>query len=150
MAKKVRCTFSIIAEIGKKSILEVRWLLPVGIPRSVRCGAWHCAAELRQQRRGQSPRRRRGPMPTAQQVAVPLLVAVLAAADAHVQPTRRLQGHGPKHGQNCSCAPGSRAAESYHIHVMFYPHDAPNVRADDPAGNNPNNAANAAAGEVHT
>ena len=85
-------------------------------------------------------------MPTAQQVAVPLLVAVLAAADAHVQPTRRLQGHGPsKHGQNCSCVPGSRPAESYHIHVMFYPHDAPNVRADDPAGNNPNNAANAAA-----
>lgn len=86
---------------------------------------------------------------TVQQVAVPLLIAVLTAAHAHVQPTRRLQGHGPKHGhaggQNCSCVPGSRPAESYHIHVMFYPMDAPNVNPDDPAGNNPNNAENAAA-----
>ena len=37
VAKKVRCTFSITAEIGKKSILEVRWLLPDALPRSVRC-----------------------------------------------------------------------------------------------------------------
>ena len=48
MAKKVRCTFSITAEIGKKSILEVRWLLPVGIPRSVRDVLWNgrCAPNL--------------------------------------------------------------------------------------------------------
>ena len=67
-------------------------------------------------------------------------------SEAHVQPTRRLQGHGDKHGHpNCSCIPGSRPAESYHIHVMFYGPDAPDVNPRDPAGNNPNNAAGAGA-----
>jgi hypothetical protein len=36
VAKKVRCTFSITAEIGKKSILDVTHLLPGGIARYVR------------------------------------------------------------------------------------------------------------------
>ena len=36
MAKKCARTFSIVVEKGKKSILEVRHLLPVGIARSVR------------------------------------------------------------------------------------------------------------------
>ena len=36
MAKKARCTFSITAEIGKKSILDVSHLLPDALPRSVR------------------------------------------------------------------------------------------------------------------
>jgi hypothetical protein len=35
VAKKVRCTFSITAEIGKKSILDVSHLLPDALPRSV-------------------------------------------------------------------------------------------------------------------
>lgn len=35
MAKKCARTFSIVVEKGKKSILEVRHLLPVGIARSV-------------------------------------------------------------------------------------------------------------------
>ena len=38
MAKKCARTFSIVVEKGKKSILEVRWLLPVGIARYVRPG----------------------------------------------------------------------------------------------------------------
>ena len=36
MAKKCARTFSIVVEKGKKSILEVRHLLPVGIARYVR------------------------------------------------------------------------------------------------------------------
>ena len=39
MAKKCARTFSIVVEKGKKSILEVRHLLPVGIARSVRPAA---------------------------------------------------------------------------------------------------------------
>ena len=37
MAKKCARTFSIVVEKGKKSILDVGHLLPVGIARSVRC-----------------------------------------------------------------------------------------------------------------
>ena len=37
MAKKCARTFSIVVEKGKKSILDVTHLLPVGIARSVRC-----------------------------------------------------------------------------------------------------------------
>jgi hypothetical protein len=36
MAKKCARTFSIVVEKGKKSILEVRHLLPDALPRSVR------------------------------------------------------------------------------------------------------------------
>ena len=54
VAKKVRCTFSITAEIGKKSILDVSHLLPVGIPRSVR-------ALSRARARVNQPRWRRTP-----------------------------------------------------------------------------------------
>jgi len=36
MAKKCARTFSIVVEKGKKSILDVTHLLPVGIARSVR------------------------------------------------------------------------------------------------------------------
>ena len=36
MAKKCARTFSIVVEKGKKSILDVRWLLPDALPRSVR------------------------------------------------------------------------------------------------------------------
>ena len=39
MAKKVRCTFSIVVEKGKKSILDVGHLLPDALPRSVRTDA---------------------------------------------------------------------------------------------------------------
>ena len=42
MAKKCARTFSIVVEKGKKSILEVRHLLPDALPRSVRAG--HVAA----------------------------------------------------------------------------------------------------------
>ena len=37
MAKKCARTFSIVVEKGKKSILDVTHLLPVGIARYVRC-----------------------------------------------------------------------------------------------------------------
>jgi hypothetical protein len=41
MAKKCARTFSIVVEKGKKSILEVRHLLPDALPRSVRpAGRW--------------------------------------------------------------------------------------------------------------
>ena len=40
MARKCARTFSIVVEKGKKSILEVRHLLPVGIARSVSRGEW--------------------------------------------------------------------------------------------------------------
>ena len=63
------------------------------------------------------------------------LLSLLALANAHVQPSRR---------ENCSCVPGSRPAESYHIHVMFFTDDGPNANPTDPAANNPNNAKNAA------
>ena len=43
MAKKCARTFSIVVEKGKKSIIEVRHLLPVGIARSVRGAARWCA-----------------------------------------------------------------------------------------------------------
>ena len=39
MAKKCARTFSIVVEKGKKSILEVRHLLPDALPRSVRVAA---------------------------------------------------------------------------------------------------------------
>ena len=39
MAKKCARTFSIVVEKGKKSILEVRHLLPDALPRSVRAVA---------------------------------------------------------------------------------------------------------------
>ena len=39
MAKKCARTFSIVVEKGKKSILEVRHLLPDALPRSVCCCA---------------------------------------------------------------------------------------------------------------
>ena len=39
MAKKCARTFSIVVEKGKKSILDVGHLLPVGIARSVRTAA---------------------------------------------------------------------------------------------------------------
>ena len=42
MAKKCARTFSIVVEKGKKSILEVRHLLPVGIARYV-----HAASRAR-------------------------------------------------------------------------------------------------------
>ena len=43
MAKKCARTFSIVVEKGKKSILDVGHLLPVGIARSVRPGLNHAA-----------------------------------------------------------------------------------------------------------
>ena len=44
MAKKCARTFSIVVEKGKKSILDVTHLLPVGIARSVRTRlSRHCA-----------------------------------------------------------------------------------------------------------
>ncbi|KAK3282323.1 hypothetical protein CYMTET_9933 [Cymbomonas tetramitiformis] len=45
------------------------------------------------------------------QVAL-LLLAVLALADAHPHPVRSEKG--------CTCEPGAKAFESYHIHVLFY------------------------------
>ena len=46
MARKCARTFSIVVEKGKKSILDVTHLLPVGIARSVR-PTMHHAAGLR-------------------------------------------------------------------------------------------------------
>jgi hypothetical protein len=79
-------------------------------------------------------------MTAVQQIAFCLFVALLASIDAQMQ--RPPQQHVEK---NCTCVPGSRPAESYHIHVMFLTPDGPDVRADDPAGKNPNNRENAAA-----
>jgi len=68
-----------------------------------------------------------------------LLLAVIALTDAHRHPSaRRSRG-------NCTCVPGSRPAESYHIHVMFMRPDSPKANPKDPAANNPNNPTNAAA-----
>jgi len=50
-------------------------------------------------------------MPTIQKVA--LLLAVLALANAHPHPVAN--------EEKCSCVPGAKAFESYHIHVLFYP-----------------------------
>jgi hypothetical protein len=47
-----------------------------------------------------------------QQLAL-LLVAGLDLANAHAHPVRSEQG--------CTCEPGARPFESYHIHVLFYP-----------------------------
>ena len=44
MAKKCARTFSIVVEKGKKSILDVRHLLPDALPRSVRTRARGAAA----------------------------------------------------------------------------------------------------------
>jgi aromatic ring-cleaving dioxygenase len=42
-----------------------------------------------------------------------LHLVMLALADAHSHPTLREEG--------CTCEPGARPFESYHIHVLFYP-----------------------------
>lgn len=42
-----------------------------------------------------------------------LFFAMLALADAHSHPVESEQG--------CTCEPGARPFESYHIHVLFYP-----------------------------
>ena len=47
------------------------------------------------------------------QRAVLLLFVVLALADAHPQAV--------EDETDCTCEPGARAFESYHIHVLFYP-----------------------------
>ena len=54
-------------------------------------------------------------MPTIQQVALLLLagLAILGLVGAHPHPTQSEVG--------CTCEPGARPFESYHIHVMFYP-----------------------------
>merc|ERR1712078_458232 len=48
-----------------------------------------------------------------------LLLAVLALVDAHPQPVKSEEG--------CTCEPGAKSFESYHIHVLFYP-DLPIVQ----------------------
>merc|ERR1712216_432241 len=70
-------------------------------------------------------------------LSVALFLAVISLTDAHPQPSRR-------QGKNCTCVPGSRPAESYHIHVMFMRPDASNANPKDPAANNPNNPETAA------
>ena len=53
-------------------------------------------------------------MPTIQHVAPALLLlASLGLADAHAQPVTSEAG--------CTCEPGAKSFESYHIHVLFYP-----------------------------
>mmetsp|Transcript_59403 Transcript_59403/g.133879 ORF Transcript_59403/g.133879 Transcript_59403/m.133879 type:complete len:187 (+) Transcript_59403:91-651(+) len=42
-----------------------------------------------------------------------LFLAVFTLADAHSHPTRNEEG--------CTCEPGAKPFESYHIHVLFYP-----------------------------
>ena len=42
-----------------------------------------------------------------------LLLAILASAEAHSHPVKSEEG--------CTCEPGARPFESYHIHVLFYP-----------------------------
>merc|ERR550525_395567 len=51
-------------------------------------------------------------MSPVQRVAF-LLLAALPLAEAHPQPVENEEG--------CTCEPGARPFESYHIHVMFYP-----------------------------
>ena len=68
------------------------------------------------------------------------LAIILLAADAHQHPPAAR-----RNGGNCTCVPGSRPAESYHIHVMFMRPDNPNANPGDPAAHNPNNPTNAAA-----
>eukprot|EP00947_MAST-08B_sp_MAST-8B-sp1_P002303 g2303.t1 len=43
-----------------------------------------------------------------------VLLAVLDPAQAHSHATL-------ESGENCTCEPGAKAFESYHIHVLFYP-----------------------------
>jgi len=43
----------------------------------------------------------------------PLLFAVFALVNAHPHPLES--------EENCTCEPGARPFESYHIHVLFYP-----------------------------
>lgn len=50
-------------------------------------------------------------MSTTQQASL-LLLALLAKADAHSHPMMD--------EKDCTCEPGARAFESYHIHVLFY------------------------------
>jgi len=70
--------------------------------------------------------------------SISLLAGLLALADAHSSAAVSADT------MSCSCVPGSRPAESYHIHVMFFTPDNPaGVPPDDPAGNNPNNMKNA-------
>ena len=66
------------------------------------------------------------------------LFAVIACADAHPHGSKRAS-------KNCTCVPGSRPAESYHIHVMFMRPDASDANPQDPAANNPNNPGSAMA-----
>jgi aromatic ring-cleaving dioxygenase len=62
-------------------------------------------------------------MPAVQQTAR-LLLAVLALVDAHPHPVSS--------EENCTCEPGARPFESYHIHVLFYP----DLQGTDEFGNN--------------
>ena len=57
-----------------------------------------------------------------QQVAL-LLFSVLAVVDAHPQAVKSEEG--------CTCEPGAKAFESYHIHVLFYPDLANNGFANN-------------------
>ena len=55
-----------------------------------------------------------------------LILAVLAVVDAHIHPVENEQG--------CTCEPGAKAFESFHIHVLFYPDGI------DQFGNNTHNS----------
>lgn len=71
-------------------------------------------------------------MPTATQAALPLL-ALLAVTNAHPHPVES--------EESCTCEPGAKAFESYHIHVLFYPEDT----SGGGFSNNPHNSKNARA-----
>ena len=47
------------------------------------------------------------------QIAIVLIAMLAGVADAHSHPTL--------HDESCTCQPGAKAFESYHIHVLFYP-----------------------------
>merc|ERR1719261_1949570 len=49
----------------------------------------------------------------ARPARIVLALAVLAVAQAHPHPVESEAG--------CTCEPGAKAFESYHIHVLFYP-----------------------------
>ena len=58
---------------------------------------------------------------SAKTIVALLLLLVLwapSAVDAHAHPTLR-------DGEQCTCAAGAHAFESYHIHVLFYPDGIP-------------------------
>lgn len=55
--------------------------------------------------------------PAFSRATAALLLALLAVTNAHFQPV--------ENEEDCTCEPGAKPFESYHIHVLFYPDGIP-------------------------